>query len=90
MVTPTGSMSSQRRLVNATMLADGKVLATGGSPVWNELTDVNNIAEIWNPQHRAWTVGSRGQPRAPVPLNALLLPDASVLVAGGGAPGSVR
>ena len=32
-VTPTQSMSSQRRLVNGTILADGKVLATGGSQV---------------------------------------------------------
>ena len=48
-VTPTQSMSSQRRWVNATVLADGKVLATGGSQVDNELTGVNNSAEIWNP-----------------------------------------
>ena len=32
-VTPTQSMSSQRRLVNAAILPNGKVLATGGSQV---------------------------------------------------------
>ena len=63
-VTPTQSLSSQRRLVNATMLADGKVLATGGSQVWNQLTGVNNIAEIWNPQTGQWTQGAVAQGRA--------------------------
>lgn len=86
-VTPTQSMSSQRRLVTATILADGKVLATGGSRVWNELTDVNNIAEIWNPDTGQWTQGASGNRARLYHSTALLLPDASVLVAGGGAPG---
>ena len=68
-VTTTQSMSSQRRLVNATILADGKVLATGGSAVWNELTDVNNSAEIWNPSTGTWTRRRQRRPRAPVPLD---------------------
>src|SRR5688572_11562357 len=36
-VTPTQSMSTQRRLVNAAILPNGKVLATGGSVVYNSL-----------------------------------------------------
>jgi hypothetical protein len=60
-VTPTQSMSSQRRLVTATLLADGKVLATGGSQVWNELTGVNNIAEIWNPATGTGHKAARGR-----------------------------
>ena len=67
--------------------ADGKVLATGGSPVWNELTGVNNSAEIWNPQTGQWTRGAVGARARLYHSIALLLPDASVLVAGGGAPG---
>jgi len=86
-VTPTGSMSSQRRLVNATILADGKVLATGGSSVWNELTNVNNSAEIWDPSTGVWTVGASGNRARLYHSTAVLMPDASVLVAGGGAPG---
>ncbi len=89
-VTPTQSMSSQRRLVTATMLADGKVLATGGSQVWNELTGVNNIAEIWNPATGTWTQGYEGALARLYHSTALLLPDATVLVAGGGAPGPLN
>jgi YVTN family beta-propeller protein len=86
-VTPTGSMSSQRRLVNATILADGKVLATGGSEAWNALTNVNNSAEIWDPQTGVWTVGASGDRARLYHSVAILMPDASVMVAGGGAPG---
>ncbi len=86
-VTNTNSLSSQRRLVTATVLADGRVLATGGSTVWNEMTGVNYNAEIWNPTTGQWLVGP---PQAKARLyhsTAVLMPDASVLVAGGGAPG---
>ncbi len=86
-VTPTQSLSSQRRLVNATLLADGRVLATGGSRVWNEMVGVNNKAEIWNPRTGQWTVGAEASRSRLYHGNALLLPDASVLVTGGGAPG---
>ena len=84
-VTPTNSLSSQRRLVNATVLANGRVLATGGSAIFNELTGVNNIAEMWDPQTGQWTQGAVGTNARLYHGNALLLPDASVLVAGGGA-----
>jgi YVTN family beta-propeller protein len=86
-VTTTQSMKSQRRLASATLLADGRVLATGGSVEWNEPKNAELAAEIWNPQTGQWTVG----PNAARPLlyhsNALLLPDATVLVTGGGALG---
>ena len=63
-ITPTQSLSSQRQWVNATLLADGRVLATGGSEVANQLINVNNTAEIWNPNTGQWTVGpSGGKPR---------------------------
>jgi YVTN family beta-propeller protein len=86
-VTTTGSVSSQRRLVNATILANGKVLATGGSSVWNVLTNVNNSAEVWDPVTGRWTVGAVGDRARLYHSTAMLMPDGSVLVAGGGAPG---
>jgi galactose oxidase-like protein len=83
----TGNMSSVRQWVNATVLPDGRVLATGGSAAANQLTGVNNTAEIWNPNTGTWTVGTSGATPRLYHSTALLLPDASVLVGGGGSPG---
>jgi YVTN family beta-propeller protein len=88
-ITPTQSMSTQRRLVNAAVLPDGKVLATGGSQVNNELTGVNNSAEIWDPTTGTWRQGPNGQRPRLYHSMSLLLPDGRVLVGGGGAPGPV-
>ncbi len=86
-VTSANTLSTQRRLVNATILADGRVLATGGSTVWNELTGVNLNAEIWNPTTNQWQVGPPEVKARLYHSNALLMQDGSVLVMGGGAPG---
>jgi hypothetical protein len=86
-VTSTQSMSSARQWVSATMLADGRVLATGGSAVANKLTGVNNTAEIWDPDTGRWTQGATGTNARLYHSGALLLPDARVLVHGGGASG---
>ena len=86
-VTSTQSMSTQRQWVSATVLPDGRVLGTGGSQVENQLTGVNNVAEIWNPATGTWTQGAAGTNARLYHSFALLLPDATVLVGGGGAPG---
>jgi hypothetical protein len=73
----------------ATIAADGKVIVTGGSAGKNKLSGVNSSALMWNPATGSWTVGantSSGKARL-YHSAAILLPDASVLVAGGGAPG---
>ena len=84
-VSSTAAMLRQRRLSVATILPDGQVLATGGSSVWNQLTNVSYEAEIWNPLTGQWTVGASAVKPRLYHGNALLLPDASVLVFGGGA-----
>jgi hypothetical protein len=83
----TASMSTQRQWVNATILADGRVVGTSGSQVDNQLVGVNNSAEVWNPATGTWLVGPSGVNARLYHGNALLLPDGSVLVSGGGAPG---
>jgi hypothetical protein len=85
----SGSMSSRRQWVTGTILADGRVLATGGSTADNELTGVNNAAGIWDPATGKWTLGKSGSRPRLYHSGGLLLPDGSVLVHGGGAPGPV-
>jgi YVTN family beta-propeller protein len=86
-VTTTQSLSSQRNWATATVLADGRVLATGGSEVRNDLQGVNTSAEIWNPSTGQWVRGAAGALPRLYHSMALLLPDGSVLVGGGGNPG---
>jgi hypothetical protein len=78
-------MASPRRQLNATILPTGQVLVTGGSSgagFTNQNTPVL-AAELWDPRTETWTTlasqtGYRGYHAI-----ALLLPDATVLTAGG-------
>jgi YVTN family beta-propeller protein len=85
-IASSGAMLRQRRLSVATLLPNGRVVATGGSRVWNALTDVSNEAEIWDPQTGQWTLGATMVRPRLYHGNAMLLPNGTVLVFGGGAP----
>ena len=82
----TGDMQYARRQFNANILADGKVLVTGGTsaPGFNNESGAVLAPEIWNPATGSWTTLAN----MPVPRmyhsTAVLLPDARVLTAGGG------
>ncbi len=78
-------ISAKRVWGSLTVLPDGKVVATGGSGLDEQLVNVTNYAEFWNPQTGKWTRGAEGSRARLYHSIALLLPDASVLVAGGGA-----
>jgi hypothetical protein len=84
-VTPTKNISAKRVWASLTVLPDGKVVATGGSGYDEQLINVTNYAEIWDPDTGNWTRGAEGSRARLYHSIALLLPDASVLVAGGGA-----
>ena len=86
-VTRGPNMSARRSWVDAVLLPDGRVLAIGGSGVKNELNGAKTSAEIWDPETGVWTEYAMGDVARLYHSTALLLPDASVLVAGGGAPG---
>jgi YVTN family beta-propeller protein len=86
-VTTTGSLAYQRRLGVATVLPNGRVLATGGSIEWNVMNGVSYEAEIWNPATGQWALGATYTRARLYHSVALLLPDATVMVGGGGAPG---
>lgn len=77
---------------NMVVLADGKVLVNGGrgKSVELGLDHANYAAQIWDPATGAWSEGARAQKPRIYHSTSLLLPDATVLTAGGGAPGPVR
>ena len=79
-VTTQPTMSSQRQWVSATVMADGRVVATGGTQTDNQLVGINNTAEVWNPATGQWTVGPSGSRARMYHSGALLLPDATVMV----------
>ncbi len=72
---------------SATVLADGKVLVSGGSMVSNTAIGVAYTARIWNPANNSWTTTPSGKKMRLYHSVALLLPDGRVLLGGGGAPG---
>jgi hypothetical protein len=74
----------------STVMADGQVLIHGGSAVGNQLIGVQYAAQLWNPVTRQWTRGATAEKARLYHSTMLLLPDATVLTAGGGAPGPIR
>jgi hypothetical protein len=84
-----GQMRVARRHTNATLLADGTVLITGGSNASGfnvKPTDDNVLAaERWSPTG-GWTQLARQTHYRLYHSNALLLPDARVLSLGSGQP----
>jgi hypothetical protein len=89
-VTPISNIDQVRYWASGTILADGKVLITGGSQISNELTGVAYQAQIWDPGTGAWTAGATATKPRLYHSNSMLLPDATVLTGGGGAPGPVN
>lgn len=86
----TKDISQVRYWANATVLADGQVLVSGGAAADNQLSGVAFAGEIWNPATGQWTLTARARKPRLYHSTALLLPDGSVLTAGGGAPGPIK
>jgi hypothetical protein len=92
--TPTwrfvNGMANARRQMNLTILADGKVLATGGTSSGGFSTVAGSVfaAEMWNPDTETWSTMASMQTRRLYHSTAILLPDGRVLSAGGGHPPS--
>lgn len=83
-------ISALRFYSSATILADGKVFLMGGSEVANKLTGVDYHTETWDPSTEQWTITASATIPRLYHSNALLMPDATVLTGGGGAPGPLK
>lgn len=84
-----GDIDQNRFWSTMTVMADGKVLLSGGSEVANTLTGVAYSALIWDPTTGQWTTGASAKKARLYHSISLLLPDATVLTGAGGAPGPI-
>lgn len=85
-------MNDARIQLTLTLLPDGTVLATGGTsaPGFNNALGSVLTPELWDPSTEAWTKLAPSSEARLYHSVALLLPDARVLVAGGGHPNGGR
>lgn len=85
-------MNFPRKYHNATILPDGTVLVTGGTMgnCYNETYEIyaTRTPELWNPTTGTWQPLLAATEARLYHSTAVLLPDATVLVAGGGEGGS--
>ncbi|MGH6838078.1 MAG: galactose oxidase-like domain-containing protein [Methylocella sp.] len=89
-VANVATLNYDRIYGHATLLPDGEVLFSGGSGVANELTKVAYQVELYNPSTGTLTLDATAAVPRLYHSTTLLLPDGSVLTAGGGAPGPVN
>ncbi|MGH7536123.1 MAG: galactose oxidase-like domain-containing protein [Gemmatimonadales bacterium] len=82
----TGSMANARRHLNATLLPDGRVLATGGtsSAGFSDPTGAVHAAEVWNPATGDWSTWASNAVTRVYHGTSLLLPDGRILNSGSG------
>ncbi|NLD54138.1 MAG: DUF1929 domain-containing protein [Burkholderiaceae bacterium] len=89
-------LSQVRQWANATVLADGRVLVSGGStknllddPAGLDAGQIGYHTEIFDPVTETWSIGASMTSKRLYHSVTLLLPDGSVLSSGGGSPGPV-
>ncbi len=79
----TGSMANRRRHMNATVLPDGQVLATGGTRGGGfvDISPANAVkaAELWNPETGQWSTLASNSVMRIYHSVSLLLPNGTVL-----------
>ena len=86
-VANAGHIASHRYWADSTLLPNGEVLVSGGSEVNQSLEDAVRAVEIWNPNTSSWRMGAPSRKSRLYHSTSLLLPNGTVLCAGGGPPG---
>ena len=89
LITEAAPMNLGRHWADAVVLPDGRVLVVGGSEVNNSLTGVAYTPEIWDPATDTWTLLAPNSIPRLYHSTTLLLPDGSIMAAGGGKAGPV-
>ena len=89
-ITELSPMHQARQWANSIVLPNGRVLVTGGT----RFADNGNpfavfSAEVWDPETGSWSELSSAQVVRNYHSNTVLLPNGSILSAGGGVPGPV-
>ena len=84
------SMSFPRRRLNIVLLADGSVMAVGGTRASDDVNQAILEGEIWDPETKQWTVVASMVEARMYHSTALLLPDGRVVAAGGEASGRLH
>ena len=79
-------LSQPRHWSEATILANGEVLVTGGSVISQDRDTAVDYAEIWNPDTKKWRTGAKATEARLYHSASVLLPS-GLVVTGGGNPG---
>jgi hypothetical protein len=80
----TGQLREKRFWANSVSLRNGEDLVVGCSGVSQQLDTTVKYAEIWNPTTCQWRVAANAVKARLYHSTSILLPDATVLVGGGG------
>lgn len=78
---------SRRTWSESVLLADGKVMISGGSYLTNDAVTASLGVEVFDPDNNQWTQYAKTELPRLYHSTAVLLKDGRVLLAGGGAPG---
>ncbi len=87
--TTVASIPHERIWSDATILADGKVVVTGGATKRQKEENAVKSADIYDPVTNKWTIGASAENSRLYHSSAVLLANGAVLVAGGGPPGPI-
>lgn len=86
-VQDTAPIDAARHHAGATIMADGRVFVHGGSSGDNDGLNEQLRPQIWDPATGKWTEGAAAREARLYHSASLLMPDATILTGGGGAPG---
>ncbi len=88
-IKPAANIPNDRIWSDATVLANGEVLISGGSSKRQNQDFAIREVNLYNPKNNRWRKGASAKRSRLYHSATVLLPNGSVLVAGGGPPGPV-